>query len=113
MTPVTGPYITPLPYIATRSPEGLRVAHGQKDGPVISPGDLEGFIAPWIPIDGIMGVLKQIWGLFVNQAIGGLMLAILRFHGRFILSRSIYRQYTLTKPKVLNDAPEICQYLNY
>jgi hypothetical protein len=58
MTPVTGPYITPLPYIATRSPAGLRVAYGQKDGPVEPASDAERFVAPRVPVDRVMGMLE-------------------------------------------------------
>ena len=58
MAPVTGPYITPFPFIATRSPEGLRVADGQKDRAVIPPGNFEGFIAPWVPVDRVVSVLE-------------------------------------------------------
>ena len=54
---MTGPYITPFPFIATRSPEGLRVADGQKDRTIVPPGDLEGLVAPWVPVDRVVGVL--------------------------------------------------------
>lgn len=57
---VTGPYITPFPFISTRSPEGLRVADGQEDRPVVSPGDFEHFVAPGVPVDWIVSVLKEI-----------------------------------------------------
>ena len=55
---MTGPYITPLPYIATRSPAGLRVAYRQKNGTIEPSGDAERFIAPWVPVDRVVCVLK-------------------------------------------------------
>ncbi len=81
MTPVTGPYITPFPYIATRSPAGLRVADGQKDWPVEPAGDAERFVAPWVPVDRVVGVLKQVWGFLVDQAVGEFVTAVVGVHG--------------------------------
>lgn len=78
---MTGPYITPLPYIATRSPEGLRVAHRQKDRPIVSPGYFERFVTPRVPVDGIVGVLQQIWRLLVDEAIGEFVVAVVGIHG--------------------------------
>lgn len=76
---MTGPYITPLPYIATRSPEGLRVAHRQKDRPVVPPGDLERLVTPRVPVDRVMCMLKQVWGFLVDKAVGEFVLAVV-FH---------------------------------
>ena len=78
---MTGPYITPLPYIATRSPAGLRVADGQEDRPVVSPSNLKGLVAPRVPVDWVMGVLKQVWGFLVDQAVGEFMFVAVGFHG--------------------------------
>ena len=81
MTPVTGPYITPFPYIATRSPAGLRVANGQKDGPVEPASDAERFVAPRVPVDRVVRVLKQVWGFFVDEAVGEFVTAVVGVHG--------------------------------
>ena len=80
MTPVTGPYITPFPYIATRSPAGLRVAYRQKDWPVEPAGDAERFVAPRVPIYRVVRVLKQVWGFLVDQAVGEFVLTTFDFH---------------------------------
>ena len=93
---VTGPYITPFPYIATRSPAGLRVAYGQKNWPVEPAGDLKRLVAPWVPVDRVVRVLKQVWGFLVDEAVGMFMLAIALFHGCFILSGCFFRYYTPT-----------------
>ncbi|KUO96494.1 hypothetical protein ATW55_14660 [Ferroacidibacillus organovorans] len=78
---MTGPYITPFPYIATRSPAGLRVAYGQKDWPVEPASDTERFVAPRVPVDWIMGVLKEIRRFFVDQAVGEFVAAVVGVHG--------------------------------
>ena len=78
---MTGPYITPFPYIATRSPAGLRVAYGQKNGPIEPANDAECFVAPWAPVDWVVGVLEQIWRFLVDQAVGEFVAAIIGVHG--------------------------------
>jgi hypothetical protein len=78
---VTGPYITPLPYIATRSPEGLRVADGQKNWPIEPASDAERLVAPRVPVDRVMGVLKEIWRFLVDEAVGEFVAAVVGVHG--------------------------------
>lgn len=81
MAPMTGPYITPLPYIATRSPEGLRVAHGQKDRSVVPASDFKRFVAPRVPVDRVVCMLQQVWGFLMNETIGEFMFAVVVSHG--------------------------------
>ena len=81
MTPMTGPYITPFPYIATRSPAGLRVANGQKDGPVEPASDAERFVAPRVPVNWIVCMLQQVWGFLVDKAVGVFVTAVVGVHG--------------------------------
>ena len=45
------------------------VADGEEDGLVFRAGFGESLLAPGVPIDGIVGVLEQVWAFFVNEAI--------------------------------------------
>ncbi len=61
---------------AIRSPAGLRIADGQKDRLRFADGLLEGFPAPGVPVDGIVGVLQQVRRLLMDQAVGVFVFAI-------------------------------------
>jgi len=52
------------------APVAGRVADREKNGFVFAGGFGEGFIAPGIPIDGVLGVLQEIGALFVRETIG-------------------------------------------
>ncbi len=46
------------------------ITDGKEHRLVLHAGFLEGFIAPWVPVHGIVGVLKKIARLFVCKAVG-------------------------------------------
>ena len=52
------------------APVAGRVAHGQQDRFVFRTGPLEGRGAPWVPVDGVVRVLAEVWARFLRQAIG-------------------------------------------
>ena len=93
---MTGPYITPFPYIATRSPAGLRVAYGEEYSLGFTGRFLKRLWPPRIPVDRVMCVLQEIGGFLVVEAVGVFMLVIALFHGCFILSGCFFRYYTPT-----------------
>src|SRR5258708_522609 len=46
------------------------VADGNQDGFVFFSGLFEGFRAPGVPVDGIMGMLQEVRAFFVDESIG-------------------------------------------
>jgi hypothetical protein len=46
-----------------------RIADGEKDRLVFRPGTIQRLSAPGIPIHGIVGVLKEIRALFLEEAV--------------------------------------------
>ena len=46
------------------------VAHGEEDGLILSGRGQEGFFAPGIPMHGVKGVLKEVWALLGEEAVG-------------------------------------------
>ena len=57
------------------SPYPQNLARSQKNWPVLSGGGLEGFIAPGVPIHGIVGVLEEVGALLGDEAIGSIRIA--------------------------------------
>jgi hypothetical protein len=52
------------------TPVARGVANRQQDGPVLGPGTRERFLAPRIPIDGVVCVLQQVRAGLARQAVG-------------------------------------------
>jgi len=46
------------------------VADGEEDRPVLSGGGPEGFLAPGVPVYGVVGMLEEVGALFGEEAIG-------------------------------------------
>jgi hypothetical protein len=46
------------------------IAAGKQDGFIFGFGFSKGFVAPGVPIDRVVGVLEEIRGGFVDQAVG-------------------------------------------
>ncbi len=46
-----------------------RIADGEEYGFVLFFGQFKGLGAPGIPVDRVMGVLKEIWTTFINETI--------------------------------------------
>lgn len=52
------------------APVACGISYGKKDGAVFLFRFLKGFLAPWIPVHRIKGMLQQIGIFFVDQAVG-------------------------------------------
>jgi hypothetical protein len=46
-----------------------RIAYGEKDRLVFGPGAIQRLSGPGVPIHGIVGVLKEIGALFLEEAV--------------------------------------------
>lgn len=68
-------------YSAIRSPAGLRIADGQKDGLRFASRFLERLPAPWVPVNWIVRVLQKVRGFFVDQVVGVYMFSTIWCHG--------------------------------
>jgi hypothetical protein len=55
-----------LHYVA---PVASGVADAQKYWFVLFVGFHEGFLSPWIPVNGVVCVLEQVWALLVDESI--------------------------------------------
>ena len=51
------------------APVARRVADGEEDGLVLAPRDLERFLAPGMPVDGVRGVLEKVGALLAGEAV--------------------------------------------
>lgn len=49
------------------------VANGEEYGFILLPGALKGFCCPWVPINGVVGVLAEVETLFVCQSVRHLL----------------------------------------
>jgi hypothetical protein len=47
-----------------------RVTDAEKNWAVIGLSESKRLLAPWIPVNRIFGMLKQIWARFLTQSIG-------------------------------------------
>lgn len=52
------------------SPMASGIADGEEYGFVFGGGFGKGGVAPWHPVDGVVGVLEQVGGFFVDEGIG-------------------------------------------
>ena len=53
------------------APVARRVADRQEDRLVFAAGSLEGLVAPWIPVHGVAGMLKQVGAVLARETIHG------------------------------------------
>jgi hypothetical protein len=51
------------------TPMAGRVSNAQKDGFVLGSGFGKRFITPGMPINRIIRMLEQVWGIFVDQVV--------------------------------------------
>ncbi len=51
------------------APVASGVADGKKDGLVFAARFIKSFVTPGIPVDGIMGVLLQVWAFLGDQMV--------------------------------------------
>jgi hypothetical protein len=46
-----------------------RIADGEEDGLVLRLGPVEGLVTPGVPVDGVVGVLQEVGGFFMDQSV--------------------------------------------
>ena len=61
------------------------VADGEEDGAVLLAGELEGVWAPFVPVNGVVGVLLEVGAAGMEQAVGGAIGGVSCVHGRDFL----------------------------